>query len=323
VYYLFINRQYLFSRLFQGNQGRNIRSGVEYTSEVTGSEFLTSLGRFSIIYYLNMIETIRKRLGYKLPRPATWLLRLLNYILPCHVETELFPGLNVLLNLKDDGQRYLYWRGRDYDAPLPQTLANWCEGGTAFFDIGANFGIYSYYILSACPGVSVYSFEPNPDLNATQIYMKYKNRLDRFYPQAIGLSDVETQLTLYLADRDSGHSTFVPPTVPENMTTARVTTFDQWCNEMELQPQPHAWVAKIDVEGFEVKVLQGMRQALQAHAFKGLCIEVNEPTLKTGGSSPQELFELMASFGYQALDTNLQPTECQPHEFRNVFFVLP
>lgn len=52
-------------------------------------------------------------------------------------------------------------------------------------------------------------------------------------------------------------------------------------------------MAKIDVEGFELRVLRGMRAALEAQAFRGLAIELNEFTLRFCGASTEEVTALL------------------------------
>jgi FkbM family methyltransferase len=178
--------------------------------------------------------------------------------------------------------------------------------------------------LAACPGVTVFSFEPNPALYAQHITTKTRNQLARFFPFNLGLSDTTDSLTLHMIAGDSGASTFGPH--PSSMSQAnamksQVTSFDEWVQKMNLSiPPTPTWVAKIDVEGYEVKVLRGMKEALQARAFKGVCIEVNQFTLKFCDETSQTLYTLMETLGYQAYDERGQRTGPQRDEFRNVFF---
>jgi FkbM family methyltransferase len=275
---------------------------------------------------MSFLEFARRRAGYKLPRVATWIIRGLNYFVHCEVTTELIPGVKVHLDLKDDMQRSSYWMGLTYEHPAPAILSTWCANGvTTFFDIGANFGFYSYYILASNPGVTVYSFEPNPKLYAQQLETKTRNQLIHFFPVNLGLSDEDATLALYIASANSGYSTFGshPELVKRaDKVTSSVTSFDEWTQKTQLSlPRTSTWIAKIDVEGYEVKVLNGMRRALQAQAFQGLCIEVNQYTLANCGATSQAIYALMESCGYQAYDEQMQKTQPQTNEFRNVFFL--
>ena len=68
-------------------------------------------------------------------------------------------------------------------------------------------------------------------------------------------------------------------------------------------PEPGEWIAKIDVEGYEMKVLSGLRPALASRAFRGLVVEINRFTLAFCGSEPKEIYSFMENLGYEALTT--------------------
>ena len=83
-----------------------------------------------------------------------------------------------------------------------------------------------------------------------------------------------------------------------------VLTFDQWVERAGLvQPKPGEWIAKIDVEGFELRVLAGMNDALRKGAFRLLVVELNEFTLALTGSAPKLLREFLRDRGYAELRT--------------------
>jgi len=62
---------------------------------------------------------------------------------------------------------------------------------------------------------------------------------------------------------------------------------------------------KIDVEGWEARVLRGAAQALR-HTQRML-IEINEPALAKAGSSPGELFGLLRDAGFVGFSTLVNP----------------
>jgi hypothetical protein len=117
----------------------------------------------------------------------------------------------------------------------------------------------------------------------------------------IGLSDLEDSLDLHPGVEDSGHSTFGnhPQLKTEVIQKILVKSFDQWRREQGmLLPDKPAWVAKIDVEGFEEKVLQGMKEALEHRAFIGVAVELNTFTLEFCDSSVEKIEEILTNCGY-------------------------
>ena len=127
------------------------------------------------------------------------------------VRTELFPGIQITLDLNDLTQRTTYWQGPRFEKPTPDTLANWGKKGAhVFFDVGANYGFYSYWMLTQCPDLLVHAFEPNKknyDLIST---VKADNHLGRLTVHATGLSNCAGQLSLRLHPGDSGRSMLRP-----------------------------------------------------------------------------------------------------------------
>jgi len=78
-------------------------------------------------------------------------------------------------------------------------------------------------------------------------------------------------------------------------------------------------VAKIDVEGFELKVLKGMSKSLSNQSFKGLIVEINPFTLSLTGVEGEDVFNLMHKYGYQSI--NVIPN-CVSSFVGNAFFEI-
>jgi FkbM family methyltransferase len=265
------------------------------------------------------VDAVRRSFGYKFPRLGGAANSIFFKLAPRYIDSELFPGIRIRLDVTDLTQRTTYWQGDRFEYPTAQVLSNWAgHGVTTFFDIGSNYGFFSYYMLSRRKGIKVHSFEPNPD--SFQIIQKTKteNQLDDLYPNQIGLSDKEEILHLHQAPSDTGHSTFGDhPELREGRTVpVPVMPFDTWLEHKGIAlPSTPAWIAKIDVEGFEPRVLQGMKNALAHRAFAGLVVEINPFTLDFVKSSPDEVFHLMETLGYRLM----QGTE--PDRNGNAFFV--
>ena len=256
---------------------------------------------------LALAEFLRRRLGYRFPPLGGAAFRAAFRLLPPVAGVELLPGVRAELNFADATMRATYWQGSRFEHPTPAVLLQWARSGaTHFFDIGSNYGWFSYWLASQSPALDVHAFEPNPRTFARieAILAANSAALGRMRAWNLGLSDEAGRLVLHPGHEDSGHSTFGahPDLIGSggDIAEVEVQTFDQWRRivGLELPPVPR-WLAKLDVEGFEAKVLRGMAEALAARAFAGLVVEMNEFTLGFCGSSPAEVMSLLSSHGYR------------------------
>lgn len=274
---------------------------------------------------LSLLSTIRKLFGYRMPRLGRTAHHLFFKFAPGTANVALFPGIHVSLDFSDAIQRATFWSGYQYEAPTGELIKLWADkGATRFFDMGANFGFFSLLTKDYAPAVQVVSFEPNPALHQKLSCIISENSLSAIQAIPLGLSNTEATLPLHLGIEDSGHTTFGAHPELESSATVEVNVlpFDIW-REREGIPLPHysEWIAKIDVEGFEFSVLQGMEKSLKAKAFIGLVVEINDFTLKFCHSSAQEVFDFLHTCGYRPLTEGEVPTKHPLFGTANAFFV--
>jgi FkbM family methyltransferase len=249
--------------------------------------------------WLRALDWVRQHVGYRL-KMGQRLYDAVGARLPPTLDTRIFPGIVVRVDLGQDVARTTWWSGPRYEAPTPAVLTGWlADGAEQFFDIGANCGWFSYLALS-CSEAEVHAFEPRADLIQQLRAAKEVNDLHRFHPHHLGLSDRAGELRLHVAQTQTGYSTLGPhPTLQAEGEMVAIVPFDQWREDagIELPGRP-CWVAKIDVEGFEANVLRGMAKALENKAFSGLAVELNEYTLEFCGSSIDEVIGLLRDNRY-------------------------
>lgn len=250
-----------------------------------------------------ILDKIRQSLGYRFPPLGKNLQSAVVCCLPKTVESMLHPGIHVTLDLRDETQRSTWWKGLRFEHPLGHILCEWgSEPGAVFFDIGSNYGFFSLMLLARNPTLQAYAFEPNPKTFAHLQHTKIRNSLDRLQIWNVGISDQKGCLSLRCGAADSGHSTFGahPGLDPNSAVMVDVVTFDEWLQERGMPcPTSPQWIAKIDVEGFELRVLRGMEAALRTQVFRGIAIEINPFTLQLTGDRQEEIYELLGSCGYE------------------------
>lgn len=158
-----------------------------------------------------LYDLARRCLGYKFPRLGAAANNLFFRMIPTVFQTELVPGIRARLDSRDVTQRTTYWQGDRFEYPTIQILTKWVTPEiTHFFDIGSNYGYFSYLMLSRFKQLIVHAFEPNPKVFALIEEIKRNNNLDRFHPHCMGLADVKASLFLHPGGADSGNSTFGP-----------------------------------------------------------------------------------------------------------------
>jgi FkbM family methyltransferase len=149
-----------------------------------------------------------------------------------------------------------------------------------FFDIGANFGLYTV-LLSAETGLTqLHAFEPLPR-NVHQLAANlYLNDLDnRVTLHNIALGDRAGKLALHVDPQSTGVSTLLPSESHRDRDAyqARIEVECRMFDELFSLAGVRALV-KIDVEGAELLVLSGMRQFLQGNKVV-LQVETTPQTL--------------------------------------------
>jgi len=211
-------------------------------------------------------------------------------------------GQKIILNLDDWIPSQMFWCGL-YLVEKKETefFKKLIERGQIVIDIGANIG---YYTLMAAARVGkngkVYSFEP---FSSTFDLLQENIRINKFENvilSKIAVLDKEGTIELHLSSVTNTGSTSIsfPPNYSGKKENVKCITLDKFIKEKELKKVD---IIKIDVEGAEVKVLNGMKKLLSTQSPKVL-IEINEENLNALGSSKEDIYDFFKKLGYQAYD---------------------
>ena len=166
----------------------------------------------------------------------------------------------------------IYIDGTPYEPATTSLLETELRQGETFVDVGANFGYFTVLAASRVgPNGRVAAFEANASL---QRQLKRSLRMNGFEQRvfcadcALGDEDgKDVDLFVSTDPTQSGISTLVPwrghvaegNLSPDRTDRITLRTFDAWRDEYGF-PAPD--VVKIDVEGAELMVLNGMKKLL-------------------------------------------------------------
>lgn len=169
--------------------------------------------------------------------------------------------------------------------------------GMVVIDAGAHVGYYTLLVARQVGEQGkVYAFEPEP----TNFSLLQQNVALNGYGNVVAtkaaVSNLVGSATLYLTSLDSGrHSTHRHGLPDGGAVAVAATTLDAF---LKAQGWPVVDLIKVDVEGAELDVLEGMSQLLGRPGELKLIIEFNPSSLQRAGADPLQLLEKLASWQF-------------------------
>lgn len=160
--------------------------------------------------------------------------------------------------------RAIFWRGfSGYENGCPAFFYDLCKRADLVIDVGANIGYYSLLAGMGRSNVRVFALEPHPKLFQQLIENISLNSLDRMIvPVEIAASDHSGEAILYIPEMGSNLESSIMIGFRRDVRAlgCRCITLDGFVNENGI---PKVDIVKIDVEGAEHLVLQGMTRILK------------------------------------------------------------
>lgn len=191
---------------------------------------------------------------------------------------------------------------------IVKLLKRFVKPGDVFFDLGANFGFYSSYVLPLCGSSgAVHAFEANPSLIP---HLRRLNDVNSAYggirlnAMAVG-KESGKHLPFYGSDRIGCSSLYPHEWLNrDSVVQVPVITVDDYVRK---EGVTRIDVVKLDVEGAELDALKGMKNILSTHPPKLIVCELSlmpqqsateEVHRDSSAADPLQVAEYLASFGY-------------------------
>jgi FkbM family methyltransferase len=190
-------------------------------------------------------------------------------------------------------------RSAPHDAALGLGLTRWPI--RTVLDVGANTGQFAAQALRAFPYAKVLSFEPVADAYTKLARWAFAEE-SRVLPINLALGDKSEQVEMWRHDEHSASSSLLkttatcealyPATVPQSKILVQVERLDDAIASYALEDE---LLLKLDVQGFEDRVLRGAPDTLQR--ARACILEVDLDTLYDGQARFPELVRLLDAAG--------------------------
>lgn len=206
------------------------------------------------------------------------------------------PGGKVKACLNELVGRTAFYIG-DLDKRLTWISRKLIKEGDTVVDVGANIGIMSLLFskLTKEKG-QVHSFEPNPLLYDDLMSAIKKNKIKNICSIPKALGEKEEKLTLSVPKSNLGLGTLIRTSseVCQNYDV-EVTTLSKYCSLKEISKID---LLKIDVEGFEYRVLIGAKQLFEENPPNFILVELNN---FNGRAGEHPVIKLLRNYDYSFL----------------------
>lgn len=183
-----------------------------------------------------------------------------------------------------------------YEPMSARLLVNVARSHDLFIDVGAHYGFYTVLIARTLPDLSVVAFEPVPENFAILEENLRLNGLHRVEALRVAASETAGTRTFQLAEASDSCS-FYPHDQAPNRGSIEVCT-DTLDAVLSRHPQARSPLIKIDTEGHELAVLDGLAQALEAAPLLRLLVELNPAMLERAGHTPDLLLTRLRESGF-------------------------
>ena len=191
---------------------------------------------------------------------------------------------------------YMATRGNP-EPGLTRRFREVCGAGGTVVDVGANVGMYTLHAAAAVgPGGTVHAFEPTPhvaDLLTDNVQLNGLREAGIVTVHRCAVADQPGTAALAVYEDNNGHNTLYPKQEGDPTVAVEVTTLD------DALDGAHVDVVKIDVEGAELRVLQGMDRVLAASPEVTVFCELASEHLLRSGSSAEEFLRRLEDLGWR------------------------
>ena len=160
------------------------------------------------------------------------------------------------------------------------------------FDVGAHKGQTSSYFCKVFPNCFIYAFEPSSVLfKILEQNLKYRNNIE-----CSNFAFGESEKNAYLTHPTSDLCGQVTSIEDLNSSRIKVKRIDKFCLKKDISQID---LLKIDVEGYELSVLEGSGNLIQQNSIKAILLECDFNKEDTQHSYFFDIYEYLVPQNYR------------------------
>jgi FkbM family methyltransferase len=214
-------------------------------------------------------------------------------------------GPYIYLDRRDALQRLIMSHGF-WEQWVTDVFVNLVKPGMTVLDIGANCGYYS--LLAAMyvgPNGKVHAFEPSPLHHDNFVRSIAKNGFSQIELHKVALTNTDGETTLYIS-RLGGASIYNPGLPGTVEAKVKTVVFSEYF------PKQKVDVIKIDIDGSEPLIMDGLFQLIDSNDEMEIIMEYCPFLWRAGGYEPLPILQKFAERGFSfhiiGYDGKLVPT---------------
>lgn len=200
----------------------------------------------------------------------------------CYPAGSLYSTLVVYLKLPEFGEM--------------QFVLNILGESDCFIDVGANMGVYSLLASSKITKGKIFAFEPSPKvLLQLQENVSFNNKGDSIKVIKKAVSEKNGYVNFDISrNPDYNHISY--DSSKKEVLRVKTVTLDKFIADNKLK---HIKLIKIDVEGAEQMVLNGLQKSLKSKLVDIMIVEINQQAeARKFGSSKEKMIKYLTGYGF-------------------------
>ena len=237
---------------------------------------------------------------------------------------KIFNSRLMMVNPEDHIQRQLFWYGK-YEDEAMRYLEKIITPKSVVFDVGANVGYFSLVSSKLAYEGIVHAFEPVAIIREQLLENIAINRVNNVFVHPYAVSNKSVKGAMEIASRQNiGMSRLIAPADGHSTEEkVEVIALDEWVKTNEITIVD---LVKIDAEGSEFNILDGMRNLL-LEMRPVLLLEIVTGQLALYGANAVMIYELLHNYKYKAFipmrGNNLREADFGEEGYTVFFFPAP